>query len=208
MRNMTESNAGDARPRTLEISKYPNRRYYDKTRGMHLTLEQLHAAIRDGYEVKVTDSKSGQDITAQVLAQIVLEYDAPKLAVFPVELLHRLLRSNQQLVLEFTQKYFSGALSAFLDSQKKTEEYLRGAMGLQTPPAAPPNWASMMWGPFHPAGWPPGAAPPAPSPEPPPQDLAAHLHKMRAQLDELQERLATERANSRRPKKSRKTGKK
>jgi len=198
-------------PQRLQISKYPNRRYYDKTRGKHLTLEDLHAAIREGFEVQVTDSKTGKDITPQVLAQIILVHDAPKLSVFPVELLHRLLRSNQQLVLDFTQKYFSGALNAFLESQKKTEQYLRQAIGLESPV---PNWTKIMWGPFHPANWPGQQSPAKDAPAPraeesPPPELAQQLMAMRAQLDELQSRLAQAKSPARgRSKKPRKSAKK
>jgi len=114
----------------LKIRKYPNRRYYDATRSRHLTLEEIHAAIRDGYEIEVTDSKTGRDITAKVLAQIIIELDPPKLDVFPVALLHKLLRTNEQLVQDFTEKYFNQALSTFLKSQRKFEKSLRSAMGL------------------------------------------------------------------------------
>ena len=201
---MADATDSSPPPRRLQISKYPNRRYYDKTRGRHLTLEQLHAAIRDGYEIQVTDSKSGEDITARILAQIILEHDAPKLSVFPVELLHRLLRSNQDLVRDFTQKYFSGALSAFLESQKKTEEYLRQAMGLQPSMMQMPNWAKMMWGPFHPAAW-TGQEPPS-GPAQAPPELNAQLEQLQAELQKAQARLATARAK--RPRKGRKSPKK
>ena len=56
-----------------------------------------------------------------------------KLGVFPVPLLHRLLRTNEQIICDFTQKYFNQALTAFLDSQKKAEQYMRQVMGLQPP---------------------------------------------------------------------------
>ena len=203
---MADAPSTSEEPRRLEISKYPNRRYYDKTRGRHLTIDELLASIREGYEIKVTDSKTGEDITPQVLAQIILERDAPKLSAFPVELLHRLLRSNQQLVLDFTQKYFSGALNAFLDSQKKTEEYLRQAMGLPGSANQPPPWARMMWGPFNPGAW-PGAAPTEPATaQPPPAELASQLQILQSQLNDLQSKLAN--ANARRTGKKRKSGKK
>ena len=117
-------------PKRLKIRKYPNRRYYDSTRSRHLTLEELYAAIRDGYEIEVTDSKTGQDITAKVLAQIIIDLDPPKLGVFPVALLHKLLRTNEQLVQDFTEKYFNQALATFLESQRTFERSLRNAMGL------------------------------------------------------------------------------
>ena len=137
----------------LKIRKYPNRRYYDSTRSRHLTLEEIYQAIREGYEVEVTDSKTGQDITAKVLAQMIIELDAPKLGVFPVPLLHRLLRANEELVSDFTRKYFSQALQAFLDSQKNFEQSLRSAMGLRSETPTVGDWTRMMWGPFHPSAW-------------------------------------------------------
>jgi polyhydroxyalkanoate synthesis regulator protein len=45
--------------RTLAIRKYPNRRYYDSTRSQHVKLEEIHELIRQGYEIQVTDSKTG-----------------------------------------------------------------------------------------------------------------------------------------------------
>lgn len=150
---MAENDKADEQAKLLQISKYSNRRFYDKTRSRHLTLEEIYAAIRDGYEIQVTDSKTGEDITAKILAHIILELDAPKLDVFPVALLHRLLRANQELVVDFTQKYFSQAFMTFLDSQKKTEQYLRQAMGLQSVPTAVTDWAKLMLGSFNPAVW-------------------------------------------------------
>jgi len=146
----------------LKIRKYPNRRYYDSTRSRHLTLEQIYAAIRDGYEIEVSDSKTGQDITAKVLAQIIIELDPPKLGVFPVALLHKLLRANEQLVQDFTEKYFNQALAAFLESQRKFEQSMRSAMGLGSGAPSAGDWAKMIWGPLT-ASKP---ASPKPSPRP------------------------------------------
>ena len=118
---MAENIQSDA-PKRLDIRKYPNRRYYDSTRSRHVTLEEIHSLIRDGYEVQITDSKSEQDITAKVLGQIIIELDPPKMGVFPVPLLHRLLRSNEQLANDFITRY-NQALSAFLDSQRNVPHF-------------------------------------------------------------------------------------
>jgi polyhydroxyalkanoate synthesis regulator protein len=121
--------------------------------------------------------------------------------VFPVPLLHRLLRSNEQLVNDFVQRYFNQALTAFLDSQRSVEQYLRQAMGLQSPNPAVSDWAKMMWGPFNPSLW-PGQAPrasanevagsPAPRPTPPApddQELRPVVDELRQQIAELKEQL-------------------
>src|SRR5688572_21020773 len=150
---MRDSSSPKSEGKRLKIRKYPNRRYYDSTRSRHMTLEEIYAAIRDGYEIEVTDSKTGEDITAKVLAQMIIELDPPKLSVFPVALLHRLLRANEQLLNDFTQKYFSQALGAFLDSQKKFEQSVRSAMGLKSATPTVADWAGMMFGPFNPSKW-------------------------------------------------------
>src|SRR6478672_7255816 len=137
----------EGRPQHLRIRKYRNRRYYDSTHSRHLTLNEIYGKIREGYEIEVTDSKSGEDITAKVLAQIIIELDSPKLGVFPVALLHRLLRSNEQILQDFVNKYFNQALEAFLTSRRSMEQYFRQAMGMQPPPAGM-DWAKMMLGPF------------------------------------------------------------
>ena len=180
----------------LRIRKYPNRRYYDSTRSRHMTLEEIYAAIRDGYEIEVTDSKSGHDITAKVLAQMIIELDPPKLGVFPVPLLHRLLRANEQLVNDFTQKYFSQALDAFLDSQKKFEQSLRTAMGLKASTPTVADWTRMMWGPFAPTNRgresEPGNSSPAgqSAQAANSNDVGQVVDQLRRQVSDLQEQLA------------------
>ena len=109
----------------LEIKKYPNRRYYDATRSEHLTLEGIRDRIRDGYDIRVTDSKTGADITAQVLTQIVLELETSKIDSFPVALLARMIRTNDDLVKDFVEKYFNQAFGAYLEYQKQIEERVR-----------------------------------------------------------------------------------
>ena len=128
-----------AETKHLDIRKYPNRRYYDATRSKHLTLEDIRSLVRDGYDVTVTDSKSGDDITAQVLTQIILELETPKLGSFPVPLLVRLIRVNDQIVREFIDKYFNQAFQAWVDYQKQFEEQLlkmQGMPGVYAPFAA------------------------------------------------------------------------
>jgi polyhydroxyalkanoate synthesis repressor PhaR len=134
--------------RRIELRRYPNRRYYDRTRSQHLTLEQIYRLVREGYEVTIVDSKTDEDITAKVLAHIILEHDPPKLVAFPVELLHEIIRSNESLLREFVEKYFSRALAAFLRSQEEFDRYLGQMLGLSGAPSLGRDWARMMMGPF------------------------------------------------------------
>ena len=138
----------DAAAKKLEIKKYPNRRYYDATHSRHLTLDEIRSLIQQGYDIQVTDAKTSADITAQVLAQIILELETQKLDSFPVPLLVRLIRMNDSLVKDFIEKYFNQALKSFLDYQHRVEENVRKVHGL---PASFPSvtaWTKAMLGPF------------------------------------------------------------
>src|SRR5258706_13952920 len=93
-------------PEFFEFKKYPNRRFYDVTRSRHVTLSDLYELVRVGKQIRVTDSKTGRDITNIVLTQIILEHDPPKLNLFPASLLHQAIQANQQMVLKFVATYF------------------------------------------------------------------------------------------------------
>ena len=78
----------------LQIRKYPNRRYYDATRSRHVRLLDIRKAVQAGCCVCIRDSRTDEDITNQVLGQIILHDDGAKLSVVPSEALHHLIRSD------------------------------------------------------------------------------------------------------------------
>lgn len=179
----------------MELRRYPNRRYYDSTRSQHLTLEGIYRLVQDGFEVRISDSKTGEDITAKVLAQLILEHDPPKLAAFPAELLHQIIRSNESLLRGFVEKYFSHALSAFLKSQQEFERYMGQALGLQHVPPVGRAWMEMMMGPLALAFGPPRPAPAAGQPalaaegSPPIAELQRTVEELRREVATLREAL-------------------
>jgi len=148
LRNRQCHMPSDESDRILEIKKYPNRRYYDATHSRHLTLEEIRALIQQGYDIRVVDAKTSADITGQVLTQIILELDTPKLDSLPVPLLVRLIRMNDQLVKDFIEKYFNQALKSFFEYQRQIEQQIRQTHGL--PPLFPSvsAWTKAMLEPF------------------------------------------------------------
>jgi len=185
-------------PGPLDIRRYPNRRYYDASRSRHVTLEELHRLIRDGYELRITDTKSAEDITGRVLAQIILELDTPKLDIFPVELLHRVIRSSEGLVRDFTETYFNQALRLFMDSRAHFEEQMRQTMGLGGAGRSPTDWARAMWAGFTPPAWPPPQSTseggsrdtsPAEASSTNAEDMHQVVHELRKQIQSLQQEL-------------------
>ena len=127
---MAENNTNE--PRTLEIRKYQNRRYYDSTRSRHLSLQQIHRLIIEGYDIRVLDAKTNEDITAKVLTQILLGYEPVKLDLFSSELLSRAIRVNDRLLKDFVDVYFRQAFETFCGSQKQVEQMLRQAHHLSS----------------------------------------------------------------------------
>ena len=190
-------------PQRLEIRKYSNRRFYDTTQSRPVTQQEIHQFVRDGHEVRVTDAKTGADITVRVLAQIILDMDEPKLAVFPVELLHRLIQSNEKIVHDFVDKYFNQALMVFLDSRRKFEEQLRAMTGLGSAGSATEEWARLVGAPFFPQFWMGGATPKPPSASPGAaadsagQKLQQTIEELRGEIQALQQQLNETRAPGR-----------
>ncbi len=73
------------------IKKYANRRLYDTRQSRYITLDELAQIVRGGTDVSVVDAKSGNDLTRQVLIQVLLE-EQDRLDMLPPELLHHVIR--------------------------------------------------------------------------------------------------------------------
>lgn len=121
---MKDQNNQTERP-LLEIRKYQNRRYYDTTNSEHLSMEQIHKMIGDGYNIRVVDAKTETDITSKVLTQILLDYEPMKLDFFSADLLLQVIRVNDKLLKDFIDVYFGQAFALFLQSKRQYETILR-----------------------------------------------------------------------------------
>lgn len=186
----------------LEIRKYPNRRYYDATHSRHLTLDEIRLLVQQGYDITVKDAKTGDDITAQVLTQIILELETAKLDSFPVPLLVRLIRMNDQVIKDFIDKYFNQALKSYLDYQKQVEEQLRRAHGLSAGFPSVAGWTEAILKPFasafaNPPAEPPAGPPPAPRAAPEDGDLRDLIRRLEREVVELKQARGKTRARSR-----------
>jgi len=177
----------------LQIKKYPNRRYYDTTRSCHVTLQEVHDLVVSGQDVSITDSRTGDDITNLVLMQIILEKDQPKLDIFPSSILHLMIRSNRQALRGYVDRFFTPFTGMLAQSQKQFDAYMRNAMAGRL--VTPMDWAGSMLDAFGASSN--GSASEEPA-EPPAGDNggskapddANDLDTLRAQLVELQQRIA------------------
>src|SRR3546814_19449205 len=69
---MAASAPGD----TVIIKKYANRRLYNTESSSYITLEHLAEMVRAKREFKVVDARTGEDITHNVLTQIIMDQES------------------------------------------------------------------------------------------------------------------------------------
>ncbi|RYE24080.1 MAG: polyhydroxyalkanoate synthesis repressor PhaR, partial [Sphingobacteriales bacterium] len=86
---MADANA--AGDKTVIIKKYANRRLYNTRSSSYITLDHLAQMTREGIEYQVLDAKSGNDITHQILTQIILDEEANGEQMLPVNFLRELI---------------------------------------------------------------------------------------------------------------------
>ena len=106
---------------TVEITRYPNRRLYDRQQKRYVNVGEIEAMVLEGRDVHVTDNKSGEDLTRLILTQVILERHPERMKMFPVSFLHEILRADQAALDWFTV-YFAQA--------KSLMESVTGASGM------------------------------------------------------------------------------
>ena len=124
----------------VQIKRYPNRRFYDRTKRKYVTLQDIEDLVRQGHTIDVRDSKSDEDLTRVVLTQILVERHPERMEMFPIALLHIMLRAND-LALEF--------LRVFMRMSLATLESLQGSRTV-APFVTPLDWMRLFFPGFAP----------------------------------------------------------
>lgn len=109
----------------VTIKKYANRRLYDTESSSYITLDRLAELVREGREFEVVDAKSGEDITRQVLTQIIVDEEARGSTMLPVKFLKQLIGLYGNSMEGVVPQYLEAAMDAFKANQKA----LGGAIG-------------------------------------------------------------------------------
>lgn len=164
----------------ITIRKYGNRRLYDNTRSRYMNLDELAELIRGGEDVRILDAKTEEDLTREVLLQVVLE-TLKGAEMFPAPLLKRIIRlSGQDPVQQVLRKQMGAGLELLFAQIDRMEMMMGGARGFGGA-AAPESPA---------AG--PASTQQAPPSEPPPEEEEEDEAPKAPddELRELRERLA------------------
>ncbi|MEE9253071.1 MAG: polyhydroxyalkanoate synthesis regulator DNA-binding domain-containing protein [Thermodesulfobacteriota bacterium] len=106
-------------PKQIVIKKYSNRRLYDTEHKKYITLVEISNLIRDGNEIKVIDSQTGDDITKIILIQVIWESEKNKQDMLPSSFLHMLIKYGNKIAKEFFENYFFMMLRPYMSFQEK-----------------------------------------------------------------------------------------
>jgi polyhydroxyalkanoate synthesis repressor PhaR len=104
------------------IKKYPNRRLYDTKTSSYITLADVKQMVLKQEEFQVVDAKSGEDLTRQILLQIILEEESGGVPMFSSELLSQLIRFYGHAMQGLMGTYLEKNIRAFQDIQKTLQE--------------------------------------------------------------------------------------
>jgi polyhydroxyalkanoate synthesis repressor PhaR len=105
-------------PPALIIKKYENRRLYNTLTSQYINQEQVAQLVRDGYDVRVVDAVSGEDITRLVLAQIVLEDAKTPDSVFPLDVLRQMIVASGRATQEGALRYMKAMLDMYQNAYR------------------------------------------------------------------------------------------
>ena len=109
----------------VTIKKYANRRLYDTESSSYITLDRLAEMVREGREFEVVDAKTGEDITRQVLTQLIVEEEARGSTMLPVNVLKQLIGLYGNSMQGMVPQYLEAAMDAF----QRNQNAMRDAFG-------------------------------------------------------------------------------
>lgn len=112
---------------TVIIKKYANRRLYNTETSSYITLDHLAAMTREGRDFKVIDAKTEDDITHNVLTQIIMEEETRGQTMLPVNFLRQLISLYGDSMQSMVPQYLEASMDAFRRNQTQFRQAMEGA---------------------------------------------------------------------------------
>src|SRR3972149_4356821 len=111
------------------IKKYPNRRLYDTKTSSYITLADVKQMVLKQEEFQVLDAKSNDDLTRQILLQIILDEESGGVPMFSSDLLSQMIRAYGSAMQGFMGSYLEKNLAAFQQIQKALQNQSQKVYG-------------------------------------------------------------------------------
>jgi polyhydroxyalkanoate synthesis repressor PhaR len=167
----------------VTIKKYANRRLYDTESSAYITLDRLAEMVREGREFEVVDAKTGEDITRQVLTQIIVDEEARGSTMLPVNFLKQLIGLYGNSMQGMVPQYLEAAMDAF----QRNQSAMRDAFGGKVFADLAKRNMEMFEGASR--AFTSSAAKPKTKPEKPQQPDDSELNQLRAELAALRDKV-------------------
>lgn len=113
-------------PRT--IKKYANRRLYDTTASQHVTLHDIRELVAQGEDIAVVDDTSGEDITRNVLLQILAEQEQGGQPILSTQMLMQIIRFYGNPMQGLMTQFLDQSLASFTQQQQQWQQQFQDAM--------------------------------------------------------------------------------
>lgn len=110
------------------IKKYANRRLYNTQTSSYITLDFLAKLTREGKDFKVIDAKTGDDITHNILTQIIMEEETSGQQMLPVSFLRELISLYGNSMQSMVPHYLEASMDAFRKNQQKFQTAVEGTI--------------------------------------------------------------------------------
>lgn len=115
----------------VTIKKYANRRLYNTGTSCYVTLDDLAVMVRNGEDFVVKDAKTGEDITRNVLTQIIFDAETKGQSLLPTTFLRQLIRFYGDQMQTLVPPFLEHSIANFAREQEKMRAQLEGTFGAQ-----------------------------------------------------------------------------
>ncbi|MEI8307434.1 MAG: polyhydroxyalkanoate synthesis regulator DNA-binding domain-containing protein [Chloroflexales bacterium] len=96
------------------IKKYANRKLYHTNRKQYITLDGIARLVQDGDAVRILDNETGDDITASILAQVVLQARGRSAPQLPTMLLTGMIQFGGDTLSNLRRTLFDSLGGTYL----------------------------------------------------------------------------------------------
>ncbi|HEU5047925.1 MAG TPA: polyhydroxyalkanoate synthesis repressor PhaR [Rickettsiales bacterium] len=105
------------------IKKYANRRLYDTNTSSYITLDDLCTMVKNGVDFIVIDAKTEEDLTRQVLTQIIFDQESKGYSMLPIKFLRTIIGFYGGRMQKFLPSYLEATMENFTVNQDRMFDY-------------------------------------------------------------------------------------
>ncbi len=111
------------------IKKYANRRLYNTDTSTYVTLDNLADMVRRERDFVVYDAKTGEDLTHQVLTQIIVDEESKGQSLLPIGFLRQLIRFYGNSMEKLVPSYLEYSMNTLTREQERYTKQLAETFG-------------------------------------------------------------------------------